>query len=905
MSPENKKITELDLEKPSRDHNFVVATPDKNFRLLYNDVAEYSSIDTQSGIFLDRLMISGVNVSTGDMSLFNERFDDLSGYIDAVSGNVDIVSGNLHETGQILEEKIESLPDTFVFFNDIFNNEGPCVKTYYNTPTPNTFLSGITVNLAADLNVSMRWDGPFDGYIGTGYINGIPIPAQNLKEIGNHTRRFEGHIDNLNALGTTTITGHVNDSSIYGVSGEVTIEEVGADPFPESIILDDIINATPLAMMLVGTDALKQGDILNVFIDYDPTKVLDPRQEITGIQVADSGISNGTNWLPYNPTVLGNGIERTTLPIMISDRNGDHGIAVRASNRFGATGDYAVSNIHFIGFDDSRLLDQTYPKVIVSADGPTSYNGRTDGLRENETTELDNDIQNWSILVDSVNYSFVSYNGTNVTISNPNTFDSPKILTHNAGNFVDQINLSITATRFFNGSIASEDTKVKVANSPEITSISINAPAISSDAPHRVGTSDVKGGDIIQTIVSVDTQGTNPNDILIKVLNQGISNGTQTSWVKRWSGNPISIGGDMYDYVLDVLVTDLNSRNGIQRVHMQAQNEYGSIGDVFSSVDQIEVDNIGPTCSIDSVSYPAGQQAIKAGELAIISTTSAGHDQAEYSKPDSLTIDQLDILNPNLYESPKSCGYFGGGYNVTEDNFKIKVIKTSNGLTAEAKTTVNIADTAIALSIDNLPQKLLSSASGETYRFAMSSTQLFNNIPSLSLSTSQTVQSLLSTVSQGVGENSNTFDIFVDDTHTKGLFDFTISVFNLANKETNISSPSSYNIEGFTERKIQAHPNGLFGGLADIGTQVTSPINVTFENLSEAGPGPNGGTEYTLDDTITTKVKFNTDKDDKFFVCNSDGVPLINGSFVFNLDSLSRAANADVRHPAQFLVKEE
>ena len=293
MPPENRKITELDLSKPERSHNFVVATPDKNFRLLYNDVAEFSSIDTQSGTFLDTLTISGVSVSTGDMSAFEKRFDDLSGYIDAVSGNVDTLSGHLYETGQILEEKIDKMPDTFVFFNDVFNNDGPCVKTYYDTPTPNTHLSGVTVNLATDLNVSMRWDGPFDGYAGTGYINSIPIPDQNLLELGSHTRRFEGHIDNLNAEGLTSITGFVNGLSRYGVSGEVTLEEVGPDPFPEDLYIDELANATPLPGFLLGTDALKAGDTINVFIDFDPQKVVDPRQEITGLQVKDYGISDG------------------------------------------------------------------------------------------------------------------------------------------------------------------------------------------------------------------------------------------------------------------------------------------------------------------------------------------------------------------------------------------------------------------------------------------------------------------------------------------------------------------------------------------------------------------------------------------------------------------------------------
>lgn len=903
MPTENRKITDLDLRKPSIDHNFVVATPDQNYRLLFNDVAEHSSINTQSGVFEKTLTISGVQVSTGDFSVFEERFEDLSGYVDAVSGNVDILSGHLHETGQILEDRIESIPDTFVFFSDIFNNDGPCIKTYYDTPTPNTLLSGITVNLATDLNVSMRWDGPFDHYIGTGYINDIPIPSQNLEEIGSNTRRFEGHIDNLNALGTTEIIGFVNGPSLYGVSGVVTVEEVGADPFPESIILDQIVNSTPKPSTLVGTDALKAGDVINVFVEYDPAKVIDPRQEITGIQVADSGISNGIDWFTYNPTTLNNGLERITIPITISNRDGDHGVAIRASNKFGSTGDYAVSNIHFIGFDDSRLLDQAYPIITVSPDGPTSYNGRTDGLRENETTELINTVDNWNPAVDSILYSFISINGTNVLITNPDAYESPKILTHNAGNFVDQANLTITVTKFFNGSISSQASKVKVANAPQITNISINSPAISAEPPHVIGDSDVKGGDIIETTVTVDTQGTNPDDILISVLNEGISDGTQTSWTKRWKGTPAIVAGDVYNYTLDVLVTDLNSRNGIQRVHMQAQNEYGTTGDPFSSVDQIEVDNIGPTCSIDDISYPVAQQAIKAGESATVTTSASNYDQAEYSKPDSLSSDQLDISNPNTYESSKSCSYFNGGYNVTTDNFKIKVIKNSNGMVAEATATVFIANDPITATLSDLPTKLLSSPSGETYRFGLSCNQLFSATPFLGVSSNQTIPSVLTRISQGTTDQI--YDIFVDDTHTKGSFPFTVSIFNLALIETTVINPANYNIEGFTERKLEVHPNSLFGGLADIGTQVTVPANVTFENLSEAGEGANGGTNYTLNNSIVNKVFFNIDHDDQFIVCDNQGNPVANGNFLFNLDSLSRASNADVRHPAQFLVKED
>lgn len=904
MPAENKKITDLDLNIPSRDHNFVVATEQSNFRLRFGDVAEHSSVDVQSGIFLDTLTISGVNVATGDFTKLEDMFEDLSGYVDDVSGNVDVLSGNLHETGQILEGKIEAIPDTFVFFSDVYNNDGPIEKTYYETPTPDIYLSGITVNLANDLKTSLQWDGPFDGYAGTGYVNDIPIPIQNCEQLGDNTRRFEGHIDNLDALGTTVITGVANGDSPRGVTGYITVEEVGPDPFAESITLDEIANATAVFGQVVGTDALKAGDTLNVFVQFDPAKVVDSRQTITGIQVADSGISNGIDWFPYNPTTIG-GLEQIVIPVTISNRNGDHGVAIRASNEFGATGDYAVSNIHFVGFDDSRLLDQLYPIINVSSDGPTNYNGRLDGLREGETALLPNTIDQWDILRDSVEYEFLSINGTNVLISNPNTFENPKLLTYNAGIYVNAGNLKITATRHFNGSVTQETSRVKVANAPVIESINIQTPAISAVAPHLIGTSAVKGGDVVRTIVRVDTQGSDPDEIEISVSDIGAAGGLQGVFLKRWTGSPNPIGGDIFEYTVDVTITDKISRNGMQSITMSAGNEYNTLGDSFTSVMEVEVDNTFPTVTIDDVVYPAGQQAIKAGDLADLVTTANDFDEVEYTQSDNINPAQIDIADPDVYSASKPCGYLAGGYNVTEDNIKIKVIKTSNGYSASDTSRINIADDPITLTMIGLPQKLLSSPNGEFYRFTMESDQLFNDIPSLDTSNTQTEQSILVNVSQGVGTSSNVFDIMVDDLDTKGSFPFVVSAFNLANIETTTSTPPEYNVEGFVAREIEAHPNDLFAGIAEIGTTVTNPANVTFENLSEAGHGPNGGTEYSFDASIIAQVEFDADKDDQFFVCDSDGSPLNNGSFVFNLDALSRAANADVRHPARFLVKED
>ena len=95
----------------------------------------------------------------------------------------------------------------FSFFSNALNNNGVISKDYYSTPTSDTYLSGIDVDSATDITLYLRWDGPPNSYMGSGFINGQQIPTGNISELGSYTRRFEGYISGLNLVGLTGITG--------------------------------------------------------------------------------------------------------------------------------------------------------------------------------------------------------------------------------------------------------------------------------------------------------------------------------------------------------------------------------------------------------------------------------------------------------------------------------------------------------------------------------------------------------------------------------------------------------------------------------------------------------------------------------------------------------------------------
>ena len=81
--------------------------------------------------------------------------------------------------------------------------------------------------------------------------------------------------------------------------------------------------------------------------------------------------------------------------------------------------------------------------------------------------------------------------------------------------------------------------------------------------------------------------------------------------------------------------------------------------------------------------------------------------------------------------------------------------------------------------------------------------------------------------------------------------------------------------------------------------------DISFENISEGGIGPSGGTIYTYQsyaDGVSLDNSY--DVDNKFTVCDSAGITNSTGDYVFNLDKLNRAANSSVSNPAKFLISE-
>ena len=834
-----------------------------------------------TGVF-DNLIIKGYNISTNQGLLDTDDVQFGSGnFISGLTINGVDVATVTGEIERILEDATE-----FAFFSNAYSNDGVTEKTYYQTPTPETYLSGVSVASANNMRVSFQWDGPSQNYFGGASINGQDIPFENIQQLGEHTRRFEGYIDNMNLAGLTGITGVANERVVV-----LPLEELGAGPVASNISIDSIENATPKPGELLGETDLKQGDTINIYVDFDTS-------DVEYIKVHDYGLAQEIDYSNYTLQNIDD-FYRATIPVTVSSREGDLSVAVQAVNSFGSTGELKESS-DFTHTSGSRSVDQTYPNIL--ANDPSSYNGRTDGLREGESTTFSNNISNWINGVDDITYTSLS---SYISINNSGDFENIKTVNYETGIYSNVDNVEIFVHRKSNGATDTDRVKVKVANGPTIVSTQMNTLASSATSPHIVGTSQVKAGDVVDAKVEVDGKGVAINDISIEVLDQGISEAV--SYSSSYAKSTLPNGNFEFLVPLNVRGT-LGSAfyDGFKSASFQARNNFGTESDPVTTTETAEIHNETiPTISFGAVHYPATQGAIKASESATVENTVTDQDVISYSSPNN----QLNITDSTTYETNKSVSYFSGGYNVDGDggsnNLKISAIKTSNGAVREKSKIVNIANTPLTISINNLAT-IKTSTSTVSDNFNLTTNQLMSTAPTLSIDPNQTNPSTLSQTASGTGKFSNAYTLSATDSDTKGTFNWGVSATNLAGIETtSISTNPTYTLEGFVSRTIFASPTSLGAGLAPIGTTVTNPNNITFENVSEGGSAPNGGTYYFYE-TFADGIQLNNSYDinNKFTVCDSNGVTDSNGDHVFNLDQLNRAANTSTSNPASFILSE-
>jgi len=674
--------------------------------------------------------------------------------------------------------------------------------------------------------------------------------------------------------GATIITGVAN-----GSTGTISLQEAGAGPTPFSVFMPPVSSGTAKAGTNLGSSDYKGGDTTTGYVTFDTT-------DVTGIKVFDHGVSDFIDFASYTLVDTGDARHTARIPLTINNtRNGSQTLKIIAVNNFGTTGAATESN--------AVTLDQTYPSVSATDPALSAY-VNNQGLNSGESIAFVNTISNW----DSANGDTVLYSGLSdqIAITDSGVFQNPKTVSYVTGVYNNSDNITITAARDDNGAVDSTDVKIRIAKNPIITGIILDSTATSATSPNVVGTSEIKGGDVVQAEVVVNTNEVSAGNIEFSVSNAGVSNGTQTSYSSASSSTTLPDGS--VSYTLNVNVTSSVGRDGAQSVTVTPRNNFDTTGPALTSAASATVNNAEfPSLTAGPVSYPANQAALKDAEAATVTNTAATYDTIIYTSPGS----ELTISSPNTFEGSKNVTRLGGTYNISTDNFTATATKASNGMVRDTSTVVNIANTAAAFTINNLASSIqINTGQSVIDNFDLDINQILYENPALYLDYTQVPQSTLTATAQGTGTTANNYRITVAPSDGKGEFTFSGSGLNLAGKETfSIGTNPNYIISGIVEGEAYISDQSPCAGLIYLGGPMINPSTISMENVSEGGAGPNGGTVYTYQAYANgTSVDCTTDADNKFAIVTSGagggiGTLLANttGDHLFNLDQTNRQAN--------------
>jgi len=213
----------------------------------------------------------------------------------------------------------------------------------------------------------------------------------------------------------------------------------------------------------------------------------------------------------------------------------------------------------------------------------------------------------------------------------------------------------------------------------------------------------------------------------------------------------------------------------------------------------VNLNNLYPSVTIGTVTYPAGQGAIKNSENATVANTVTNFNTVTYSSPNS----QLSVTDASNYQTSKTVQRIAGDYNITTNNFRIVANRSANNSTTTSNGIVFIAHTSPTITI-SVPHARLRSGgndgtTAQNYTVTITSNQRLFSAPSLTAPKGTW---------QGGSFNGSTTiwtrSLQIHDNDEKGSYNFSgLSAINLAGIEQNtINSGAGYTLGGFVSRQI-------------------------------------------------------------------------------------------------------
>lgn len=253
----------------------------------------------------------------------------------------------------------------------------------------------------------------------------------------------------------------------------------------------------------------------------------------------------------------------------------------------------------------------------------------------------------------------------------------------------------------------------------------------------------------------------------------------------------------------------------------------------------VNLNNLYPTISFGTVTYPATQQAIKNGESATVQNTITDADIYNYTSQTG----ELSISNPTTYESNKNVDYLSGGYNVSSDNIGVSATRSANDATSSDTSLVQIANSPATLTVVNGASRFRSGGNDGTtiqnHTITIQSDQILPLSPTLESSPGGGAWQTSSTFSGGPLTWTNVLQVHDDDTKTVYAWG-ALSGTNLAGIETTLNTGAAdYTLGGFVNRTLTVPPfaTSVTMGVAAIDySKIGNILNWSVKSLPNKRP---------------------------------------------------------------------
>jgi len=434
----------------------------------------------------------GVNVGIGDASIyvrkvgdaleFREIVSDSSAIIIDVSGNLIVIDTSI-SSGVINYGENVGLGDASIYVQNVSDN----LQFRELKSTTSDLIISVSDNLVLfDTSISAPAGAAIDG--GVWITNITPTSGGN---VGDKVYSSDGNVLDSCLTDTSSLTvavlalpGHtnyrpivtINDVSVSLSEGanqplwtgsypmtydflDASITVVHEDGASWSTTVDADTPAVILSAEFTGgypgsQTELKLNDTFDVSIVTDVS--------IVSVQVDDYGaLQSGTF------SVSGNNVGFTGTIANRGTSTIAWGMRVRVVKSTGSTSDWYLSQSQgSVDGKDVVNLNNTYPSVSF---GTILYPGTQAAIKSGEDASVGNTVSN---------YNTITYSSPNseLTVTNPTTYETSKKVTYLAGTYnISSNNLRIVANRAANDATTTQNTVVWIANTP--TTLSVSNPA--------------------------------------------------------------------------------------------------------------------------------------------------------------------------------------------------------------------------------------------------------------------------------------------------------------------------------------------------------------------------------------------------------------------------------------------